>query len=441
VVDAVRERLETFDRHPVHVPVAPRAPGRRPNRKDRLTACVVIREDVAAVSQCMAGLVDLVDSQVVVDATSTDDLAAVRNEALDQATGRWVLMLDATHTLDPASVDLVAELVGQNRFAGYAARERHQIGFDGAVSAVASRLVCLFPRHPDLRYVGRTAEQLLSRRTDLKFTIKQSSLVVHQHGAPPDDDSVAAARRRLSLLEQSVREEPDEPFHLYNLGVALDRIGLREEAEDALRRALDAAPPRALWGATAHAALARAVGAQGRKDEAVRLSRAAAKWDAEWAHGWALLGTTLVDAGRPRAAMKAYKRALDLVDETRLTANDPDDIAWQVRAGMARIHIAREEYGEAMAALRTAVTLSPGNAELRVLLARVHAALGETAPARRQLELAMATTRGGPDAFISISDFFTQRAEEALLRGLADHPESGALLERIERLRSSRALY
>ena len=59
-------------------------------------------------------------------------MASVRNEALDRATRRVVLMIDATYTLDPTSARLVRELVSADRFVGYAARELHQHGMDGA---------------------------------------------------------------------------------------------------------------------------------------------------------------------------------------------------------------------------------------------------------------------------------------------------------------------
>ena len=120
----------------------------------------------------------------------------VRNEALDRATGSWVLMLDAAQTLDPASVDLVQELVRRDRFAGYAARELQQFGLDGAVSAVEQRSVFLFPRHPDLRYLGRAAEQLLPQRRGLDFGLVPSQVVLHRHESRPDGRGTVGWARR-----------------------------------------------------------------------------------------------------------------------------------------------------------------------------------------------------------------------------------------------------
>jgi tetratricopeptide (TPR) repeat protein len=105
---------------------------------------------------------------------------------------------------------------------------------------------------------------------------------------------------------------------------------------------------------------------------------------------------------------------------------------------MAKIHLAREEYGEAADCLAVAVAINSTNAELRVLLARAYESVGRSGDARRQLDQAVTAARGGSDAFLALGDFFTKKAEEALLRGLVDNPENRVVLERIERLRAVR---
>jgi Flp pilus assembly protein TadD len=173
----------------------------------------------------------------------------------------------------------------------------------------------------------------------------------------------------------------------------------------------------------------------------VKLCKTATKRAPEWARGWSMLGAALVEAGRLPAALNAYTRALDCTRDSLPGSGtgDPDDTAWQVRAGMGKIHLALEEYEEAAACLTDAVSRNPGDAELRVWLARAQEALGRSGDARHQLERAIAVSHGGPEAFIGLSDFFTSKAEAALIRGLADNSESRALLERIERLRAARA--
>jgi glycosyltransferase involved in cell wall biosynthesis/Flp pilus assembly protein TadD len=452
LVAAVRERISAIDRHPVHVSptslsrrdqgVSP--PIRRRPTKDtrRITACVVVGPDGApSLPRCLASLRGIAETTVVVEAQSGDDMATVRNDALDRASGGWVLMLDATHTLDPESVDLVRNLVKRDQFVAYTARELHQFGLDGAVSSIEQRTAALFPLHPDLRYVGQVAEQLLPQRSDLGFRLVPSRVVLHQHDRHSDRyDPVARARRQLPALQRSVREAPNEPFHLYNLAIALAPLGLHGEAETALRRAIKLAPPGAVWGPPALAALSGSMAAQGRRAEALTLGKAVTKLAPDWAPGWCTLGAALLGVGRLKAALRAYRRALACVGDTWRAAGDPDDVVWQVRAALGKIHFAKEQYADAVDCLGRAVALHPTSPELRVWLARAYEAVDQSADARRQLERAMAVAGAGPEAYLAFGDFFTTKAEGALLRGLADNAEYHALLERIERLRSARVI-
>jgi tetratricopeptide (TPR) repeat protein len=195
-----------------------------------------------------------------------------------------------------------------------------------------------------------------------------------------------------------------------------------------------------MWGAPAYAALSLAVAAQGRLPEAVKLGKAATKWTPEWAQGWCVLGEVLIDDGRLKAALRAYERALDCGDESWLAPDIPDETVWQAQAGMGRIHIACEQYKEAAECLTGALVLAPWNAELHVQLARAYEAVGRLGDARRHLERAVTVARTAPEAHLAFGDFFLRQAEASLVRGLADNTESSALLERIEKLRSARAI-
>lgn len=457
LVEAVRERMEAVDRHPIHVPVkrkavhskslGPSRQRRSTKRPLRISACVV-QEGHSLLHQCVASLQQVADEIVVVGSESRhakpealEDMASRRNEALDRATGDWVLMVDSTHTLDPASVGIVRDLVEQNRFQGYAAFELCQLDSDGAVSVVEQRSATLFPRHGGLRYVGRVREQLLPQHIGSPFQFTCSPIVLHQHDYRHDRrDPVAMARRHLPLLERSVREALDEPFHRYNLGIALHELGLFGEAESNLREAIAAAPPDALWEASALLWLSKTVGAQGRKADAVKQCKAVVELAPQWAEAWCALGGALVDAGRWKSAVRAYTRAQECAAQPPRAVGGPGDIVLQVRAGLARIHLAMEQHEEAAECLRGALALDPTNDELRGLLARAYETLGRSAEARSELERVVPAARVGPNVYATLGDLFTTKAEWALLRGLADNPENPLLLERLGRLRAARAV-
>jgi glycosyltransferase involved in cell wall biosynthesis/tetratricopeptide (TPR) repeat protein len=444
LAEAVRGRLAALADGPppvaaaaVPVSTSRRRPGKPPRR---ITACVVVTEPAAPLKQCLSSLETVADEAIVVDGEASEDLASVRNDALERGTGEWALMVDATHTLDPRSVDRVRELVKKNRFVGYASRELHQFGLDGAVSAIERRIPVLFPLHPDLRYAGRVEEQLLPP-AGLNFRLERSRVVLHQHSFRAEhDDPVARARRHLPLLERSARESPDEPFHQYNLGVALHHLGLHGEAETTLRQAIAQAPKGTLWVPPGYTALSRAVAGQGRRSEAVTLCETAVELAPKWPQGWCMLGEALLDYGRAKPALRAFARALRSGEAMWLVSDVPDDTAWRVRVAMARVHLTLGDPEQAAECLARASALHSGNSDLEVLMARTLEALGRPIDAGRHLERATAIPHGGPGAFAAFGDFFTKKAEDALLRGLVENPESRALIARIERLRAARAI-
>ncbi|MGD9996430.1 MAG: glycosyltransferase [Ilumatobacteraceae bacterium] len=442
VVDAVRDRLEAIDRHPVHVSIANEvvgegataSVGRRRSVKGtrRVNACVVVTDDGRFLGESLASLGSVADTIEVIDGTGHDDLASARNAGLDRIGEGWVLMLDSSQTLDPTSGAVVRELVQRGGFVGYSAGQRVPIGFDGAAFTIERRAVVLFPSHPELRYLGAANEQLVSRHPDVDLALARSTIVVHEHDRRPERrDPGVQARRILPALERAVRDDPAEPFHRYNLGCALADIGLHAEAEVNHRRAIDAAAPHAPWVPAAYVSLARAVGAQGRKAAAVKLCKKATKRAPDWPLAWCSLGQALLDAGRPQKALTAYSHALDCSGG----GEGAPPVAWEVASAVGRVHFALGHHLEAADCLERALAASPGSDELRVLLARALEALGSSGESRRELELAV-SRRSGVEAYMRFGDHFADLAQSALLRGLADNPESSALRERIELLRA-----
>ena len=100
-------------------------------RSMRVSLCVIARDEAEALGPCIESARPVVDEIVVVDTGSsdetiavarahganvieapwTDDFAAVRNIGLAQASGAWVLTLDADERLSPEAVDsLVATI-------------------------------------------------------------------------------------------------------------------------------------------------------------------------------------------------------------------------------------------------------------------------------------------------------------------------------------------
>ena len=82
---------------------------------NKLTLCMIVRNEADMIERCLGSVDGIVDEMIIVDTGSTDgtvalcesfgatvfpfvwqeDFAGARNDALEKATGDWILVLDA----------------------------------------------------------------------------------------------------------------------------------------------------------------------------------------------------------------------------------------------------------------------------------------------------------------------------------------------------------
>ena len=149
------------------------------------------------------------------------------------------------------------------------------------------------------------------------------------------------------LFRQATKAAPREPVFAFNLGMALSRMGQNEEAETALRAALEY--KRDLVSALFE--LGALLHRTGRLDEAEKNIRRVLKLTpagahSELAHTLLALAAILVDAGRPADAEVAARKGLATAVQPRLKA--------QLYLQLAQALRRQRKDGEALAALETA---------------------------------------------------------------------------------------
>ena len=142
----------------------------------RLSACLIVRDEIASLGMCLDSLENVVDEIAVVDTGSTDgtlglverratrfaqrawtdDFAAARNASPDLAQGEWTLIVDADERLvgDPAQL---RKAIARPHALAYQLEQRNELGNGATGSAFITRL---FRRLPEIRYVGRAHEHV-----------------------------------------------------------------------------------------------------------------------------------------------------------------------------------------------------------------------------------------------------------------------------------------
>jgi len=283
---------------------------------------------------------------------------------------------------------------------------------------------------------------------------------------------LAAYESVISLWEETLRYDPQDPTALTNLGVALAAVGRPAEAipyyEQALRikpdthdaranlaeawydlglKQLDAGEPAGAIQLfetalhirpefpNAHYALAQARAAQGNLTAAAEHYRQAARQKPDYAQAHVSLGVVLMNLGDMAGATQAFQ------DATRYAPNNGD-----ARIGLALAYIKQNRLPEAQTQLLAALRAEPDRAEAHFELANLLAAQNSL---REAVDHYRAATRARPNyveawqnlgaALLALGD--TTSAIPYLqetLRLQPDNPQARTNLERAEQLERER---
>src|SRR5580704_9467536 len=236
-----------------------------------LSLCMIVKNEERNLARCLDSVRGLAGELIVVDTGSTDatpriaagfgaqvipfdftrvDFAAARNQAIARATGRWILMLDADETLDPASAPLIEKLIAQNENAGYFV-ERHNHRYRGRVHETIDPSVLAGGGRLDktgIRIEHNFASDPEARRRRNHWYIQ---ILKEEIAADPTDDTrldfLAAEYHQLEMYDEAsevaeriVRMRPlDARAHLfagtYHLLYQHDLVRAREDFKQALK--------------------------------------------------------------------------------------------------------------------------------------------------------------------------------------------------------------
>jgi len=149
----------------------------------RLSVAIIAKNAEATLAETLESIVPIADEIVVVDTGSTDgtravaakhatrtidhqwqhDFSAARNTALENATGDWVLWLDAGETLNAADAKSLKAFVTDEANLSCAYSLLIQVPPHADAEAVEQiARIRLMPNLPGIRFAGRVRETILA---------------------------------------------------------------------------------------------------------------------------------------------------------------------------------------------------------------------------------------------------------------------------------------
>lgn len=339
-----------------------------------LTAALIARDEEEHLPRCLGSLAGLVDEIVVVDTGSDDDTVAIarafgatvvetdwqedfsvpRNLALQHASGRWVLSIDADEWIEQAPP--LGELLAADGIAAYMVLLRPARGY------TPYRECRLFRNAPEARFDGRIHERILPSLAGVGAVARCPLLIGH---SGYDGVGLAKARRDLPLLAAHLEEAPHELDQWRRLAEAAAAAGETARARSAFETAVRLAREGAGAGpaaSLAYSGYAQFLLATG-EDVGELLAEGLERFPTNHLLAW-LRARTETDEG----ALEWWER-LAAVDVERL----PDDgISYDERlfgavalSGLAGCLFRLGRHAESAEAYERAATVAPEDLEIR----------------------------------------------------------------------------
>jgi tetratricopeptide (TPR) repeat protein len=338
----------------------------------KLSLCMIVKDEEANLSRCLASARDAVDEIVILDTGSTDrtleiaeefgakihhlewpnDFSIARNQSLQYVEGDWVLVLDADETLVENIAPILRQLIQEEQYL-VINLVRQEIGASQSPYSLVSRL---FRKHPGLYFsrpyhamIDESVEQVLSQEPHWQIGSLQDVALLHEGyraGVIAERDKFAKAQaamesfltthpddpyacsklgalyleqgevdRGRALLElglQSKQANPSVLYELhYHLGLAYTRLKNPAKAEFHYREAIEQ-PILPMLQIGALNNVGNLLKARGDLPSAILAYQTAVEIDPTFAMGYCHLGMALKASNRWMEAIEAYRRAIKL---------------------------------------------------------------------------------------------------------------------------------
>jgi tetratricopeptide (TPR) repeat protein len=286
--------------------------GKRLKHRPTVSLCMIVKNEEQHLARCLYSVKPIVDEMIVVDTGSTDrtreiasifgarvidyqwddDFAAARNTSLSDASGDWILVMDADEVISEQDHEAFRQLFSKKRKApcAYSVVTRNYnseinvVGWvpnsgeypveEAGTGWLASTKVRLFPRDERIRFEGAVHEMVESALERFQIPTKPCAIPVHHYGRL---DKGSLDRKGILYYEigrKKLESMGDDPRALRELAVQATILNKNEEALTLWSRLLNL-DINAAGRAYAHVNMGTIYSRMGRFDDALEMAELA----------------------------------------------------------------------------------------------------------------------------------------------------------------------
>lgn len=230
-------------------------------QKPKISLCMIVKDEEQFLPDCLKSVQSVVDEIIIVDTGSKDktieiaqsfsakiiqipwedDFGKARNVSLENATGEWVLHLDADEQFEEKDADLMISLMEEYKTESEAFfLQVINCNYDLSGDQLAFPSVRLWKNHPNYRFIGALHEQIADSivKSNPNKPIPITPIRIYHYGY---EKSVIKQKnkteRNIRIALKEVQNNPTS-FKHYNLAMEYARQGNLKKAVDEFQAGL-----------------------------------------------------------------------------------------------------------------------------------------------------------------------------------------------------------
>lgn len=205
---------------------------------NNIDLCMIVKNEERYLKECLTNVSDLVNNIIIVDTGSTDntikiaeefnakvynydwinDFSDARNFSISKAKSNWILILDADEILDINSRDRLVNFIKNTNQDGCHFLVKNYIDerLDDYTIHYALRLI---KNYRGYKFIGRIHEQISNDNIKIKDKFAKEDIILHHYGYLSSVTIEKSKRdRNIPIILEALKENPNDPFQLFNLG-------------------------------------------------------------------------------------------------------------------------------------------------------------------------------------------------------------------------------
>jgi glycosyltransferase involved in cell wall biosynthesis len=236
-----------------------------------VSLCMIVKNEADNLPRCLKSTAGAVDELIVVDTGSTDNsleiaksfgarvssfpwngnFSAARNASLANASGDWILFLDADEELTPESARILRQITATPAVEGYFVKILNYLGNENWNEVCPDLVFRLFRNRPAYRFRGAIHEQIvdviLEQNQTARYQTAENLIIRHYGYLNQAIEAKDKKNRNLRLIQAELERDPQNRLLRYHYGVELYRAERFDEAAVELHQAANGIDPAAIY--------------------------------------------------------------------------------------------------------------------------------------------------------------------------------------------------